>query len=54
MKNNPEEIEEMFKHRVDLVIDGGILASEPSTVISLIDDSIEILRVGKGKAPEFM
>jgi len=52
--NNPEEIEKNFKHRVDAVIDGGILASEPSTVISLIDDSVEVIRVGKGDASEFI
>jgi len=52
--NDPEEIEKKFKHRVDAVIDGGILASEPSTVISLIDDSVEVIRVGKGDASEFI
>jgi len=52
--NDPEEIEKKFKHRVDAVIDGGILASEPSTVISLIDDSVEVIRVGKGDASKFI
>lgn len=46
--SNPLEIRERFEHRVDLIIDGGILVSEPSSVISLVDDSIEIVRVGKG------
>lgn len=46
--SNPLEIKERFRHRVDLIIDGGILVSEPSSVISLVDDSIEIIRVGKG------
>jgi len=52
--NDPEEIEKKFKHRVDAVIDGGIFASEPSTVISLIDDSVEVIRVGKGDASKFI
>jgi tRNA threonylcarbamoyl adenosine modification protein (Sua5/YciO/YrdC/YwlC family) len=52
--NDPEEIERSFKHRVDVVINGGILASEPSSVISLIDDDVEILRVGKGDVSEFI
>ncbi len=52
--NDPEEIEKLFKHRVDLIINGDIPASEPSTVISLIDDYVEILRVGKGDVSEFM
>jgi len=46
--SNPLEIRERFEHCVDLIIDGGILVSEPSSVISLVDDSIEIVRVGKG------
>jgi tRNA threonylcarbamoyl adenosine modification protein (Sua5/YciO/YrdC/YwlC family) len=46
--SNPLEIRERLEHRVDCIIDGGILVSEPSSVISLVDDSIEIVRVGKG------
>lgn len=45
---NPYEIKEQFGHCVDLIIDGGNLVSEPSSVISLVDDSIDIIRVGKG------
>jgi len=46
--SDPSEIKEKFGKRVDLIIDGGILASEPSSVISLVDDIIEIIRVGHG------
>jgi len=46
--NNPSEIKEKFSHCVDLIIDGGVLTSEPSSIISLVDDSIEIIRAGKG------
>ncbi|SEM37925.1 tRNA threonylcarbamoyl adenosine modification protein, Sua5/YciO/YrdC/YwlC family [Syntrophus gentianae] len=52
--NDPEEIEKLFKHRVDVIVNGDIPSSEPSTVISLIDDYVEILRVGKGDVSEFM
>jgi len=52
--NDPEEIEIIFKHRVDVIINGGIVTPEPSTVISLIDDDVEVLRVGKGDASEFV
>jgi tRNA A37 threonylcarbamoyladenosine synthetase subunit TsaC/SUA5/YrdC len=31
-----------------MVIDGGIISGEASTVISLIDDRIEVLRQGAG------
>ena len=46
--SDPADIKEKFGKRVDLIIDGGILASQPSSVISLVDDIIEIIRVGHG------
>lgn len=42
------EIEKKFKGSIDLIIDGGVLSGEPSTVVSLVNDNLEILRVGKG------
>ncbi len=48
--SDPSEIKEKFGNRVDLIIDGGPLGSDPSSVISLVDDVIEIIRVGKGDA----
>jgi tRNA threonylcarbamoyl adenosine modification protein (Sua5/YciO/YrdC/YwlC family) len=52
--NNPEEIKGKVSHWVDLIIDGGILVSEPSSVISLVDDRIEVIRKGKGDVSAFM
>jgi tRNA threonylcarbamoyl adenosine modification protein (Sua5/YciO/YrdC/YwlC family) len=52
--SNPLEIKEKFEHCVDLIIDGGILIPEPSSVISLVDDNIEIIRVGKGDVSTLM
>jgi tRNA threonylcarbamoyl adenosine modification protein (Sua5/YciO/YrdC/YwlC family) len=46
--SNPVEIKDKFGHAVDMIIDGGILVSEPSSIISLVDDTIEIVREGKG------
>ncbi|MCX7857425.1 MAG: L-threonylcarbamoyladenylate synthase [Deltaproteobacteria bacterium] len=46
--SEPKEIEKKFKGHIDLVIDGGVLRSDPSTVIRLIEDKVEILRKGKG------
>jgi tRNA threonylcarbamoyl adenosine modification protein (Sua5/YciO/YrdC/YwlC family) len=46
--SEPYQIREKFGHCVDLVIDGGILVPEQSSVISLVDDMIEVIRVGKG------
>ncbi|MEW6431767.1 MAG: L-threonylcarbamoyladenylate synthase [Myxococcota bacterium] len=41
-------IKEELGTRLDLILDGGIQPSEPSTVVSLIGDQIEVLRQGKG------
>ena len=46
--SDPYEIREKLGHRVDLVIDGGVLVPEQSSIVNLVDDMIEIIRVGKG------
>lgn len=46
---DPKEIEKRFKGMIDVIIDGGIIIGEPSTVIKIVDDNMEILRKGKGK-----
>ncbi|MDP2276544.1 MAG: L-threonylcarbamoyladenylate synthase [Archangium sp.] len=43
-----KEIKEALGQRLDLILDGGPQPDEPSTVVSLIDDQIEVLRQGKG------
>jgi len=48
---DPLEIEHELGHLVDVVVDGGILPDLPSTVISVEDDKVEILREGLGKFP---
>lgn len=45
---DPRDINDQMGHLVDFVIDGGILMDEASTVISLLDDQIEIVRQGAG------
>jgi tRNA threonylcarbamoyl adenosine modification protein (Sua5/YciO/YrdC/YwlC family) len=52
--SDPFEIERKFKHSVALVIDGGTLASDQSSVISLIDDVPQVLRTGKGDVADFL
>lgn len=52
--SDPFEIEESLKGRVDLVIDGGHIYPEPSTVISMVDDIPEIIRKGKGAVEPFL
>jgi len=45
---DPELIFEKWQKLVDVVIDGGFGDNQPSTVIDLSKDEIEIIRVGKG------
>lgn len=45
---DPELIEEKFGNIVDLVIDGGIGDTKASTIVSLTNDEVEIIRQGKG------
>jgi tRNA threonylcarbamoyl adenosine modification protein (Sua5/YciO/YrdC/YwlC family) len=47
-------VEELFGSMVDLIIDGGEVCPEPSTVISLVEELPEILREGKGDITPFM
>jgi tRNA threonylcarbamoyl adenosine modification protein (Sua5/YciO/YrdC/YwlC family) len=42
------EGKEAWPNGLDVTIDGGLLPNEPSTVLSLIDDEIEVLREGLG------
>ncbi len=51
---DPQDMESMFKHCVDLVIDGGILAPEESSVVSFINDVPEVIRAGKGDVSLFL
>jgi tRNA threonylcarbamoyl adenosine modification protein (Sua5/YciO/YrdC/YwlC family) len=46
-------IHDLFKNRIDMVIDGDIVSGKPSSVISLIDDTPEIIRKGLGDVSIF-
>ena len=48
--NNPDDIETRLGKMVDIIVDAGILLSEPSTVVDLTGDEPVVLREGKGKA----
>ena len=52
--DDPYEIEEAFSPNLDIVIDGGGLYPNPSSVISLIGDVPEIIRAGKGDVNSFI
>ncbi len=44
-----KDIKESLGHGLDLILDGGVKLMEPSTVVSLEHDTLEVLREGKGK-----
>ncbi|HYJ63045.1 MAG TPA: Sua5/YciO/YrdC/YwlC family protein, partial [Parafilimonas sp.] len=46
---DPEIIYEKFHHLVDIVIDGGIGGTIPSTIIDCTKDEYEVVRMGAGE-----
>lgn len=48
------EILKEYGTEVDLIIDGGTLVGPPSTVVSLIDDWITVLREGRGPSSKIL
>jgi tRNA threonylcarbamoyl adenosine modification protein (Sua5/YciO/YrdC/YwlC family) len=48
-----EEIRELLERRVDLIIEGGAVGLEPTTVIDLTGDAPELVRQGKGDVAPF-
>jgi tRNA threonylcarbamoyl adenosine modification protein (Sua5/YciO/YrdC/YwlC family) len=48
---DPGEIEETYGHLVDLIVDMGPQAINPTTVISLVDEAPVVIREGAGPIP---
>lgn len=48
---DPEDLERAHARDVRVVIDGGPLWPDPSTVLRLADDEIEVIREGQGPLP---
>lgn len=48
-----EEIRDRLDHEVDVIIDGGNCGFEPTTVVSLVGDQPEIIRLGCGDPAPF-
>lgn len=48
-----EEIRELLERRVDLIIEGGAVGLEPTTVVDLTGDTPELVRQGKGDVTPF-
>ncbi len=52
-ESDPDEIRDKLEHAVDLIIHGGYLGEQPTTVIDFSNDDIEIVRVGAGDPAPF-
>ncbi|MDL1893937.1 threonylcarbamoyl-AMP synthase [Sphingobacteriales bacterium CHB3] len=46
--HDPDEIADQFRNRVEMILDGGPLVSEQSTVVDLTGEEPEIVRLGSG------
>ena len=52
-ESDPEEIRDKLEHAVDLILNGGYLGEQPTTVIDFSDEEPEVLRVGSGDPTPF-
>ncbi|OCH22115.1 L-threonylcarbamoyladenylate synthase [Aliivibrio logei] len=50
---DPEAIRDQLEYAVDLIMNGGYLGEQPTTVIDFSDDDIKIARVGAGDPSPF-
>lgn len=53
-ENDPYEIDCKIGKLVDVIVDGGYLPEKPTTVVSLVDDTVEIIREGNGDIAPFL
>ncbi|MDE1481527.1 L-threonylcarbamoyladenylate synthase [Xenorhabdus bovienii] len=53
-ESDPEEIKDVLGKQVDLIIHGGYLGQQPTTVIDLTGDFPEVLREGEGDVTPFL
>lgn len=51
---NAWEAGEAFGNQVDLILDGGPVPGEPSSIVSLVNDEPMVLREGAGDVGEFL
>lgn len=52
-ESDPEEIRDHLEHQVDLIINGGYLGQQPTTVIDLTEDAPVIVREGVADSAPF-
>ena len=52
--NDAEQIRDLLQHQIDLVMDGGAVGLDPTTVIDLTTDTPVVVRFGKGDVSPFL
>ncbi|GAC14689.1 L-threonylcarbamoyladenylate synthase [Aliiglaciecola lipolytica] len=50
---DPDEIRDKLEHQVDLIINGGYLGEQPTSVIDMSEGGIDIIREGSGDTSVF-
>ncbi|EXI62514.1 threonylcarbamoyl-AMP synthase [Mannheimia granulomatis] len=52
-ESDPDAIRDYLEHRVELIIHGGYLGQQPTTVVDLTGDSPAVIRAGSGDLTPF-
>ncbi|CAH1191444.1 putative RNA-binding protein YciO [Candidatus Nitrotoga sp. BS] len=52
--NDAEQIRDLLQHQIDLVVDGGAVGLDSTTVIDLTKDTPVVVRLGKGDVSPFL
>ncbi|MBM7070553.1 threonylcarbamoyl-AMP synthase [Shewanella sp. OPT22] len=52
-ESDPEEVRDLLEHQVDLIIHGGYLGENPTTVVDMSEGSFDIVREGAGDTSIF-
>ena len=52
--NDAEQIRDLLQHQIDLVVDGGAVGLDPTTVVDLTTDTPVVVRFGKGDVSPFL
>jgi len=53
-ESDPEEMRDQLERQVDLILHGGVMAGNPTTVIDLSDDNPVVVREGAGAVQPFL
>lgn len=52
-ESDPEEVRDLLEHQVDLIIHGGYLGENPTTVVDMSESNFDVVRQGAGDTSIF-